>query len=522
MSGLSFEPLTPTSFLERSATVFARRPAVLDGALTLTYAQLWQRVRQVAGGLAGAGVRPGDRVAVLAANGHMLLEATFAVPAAGAVLVPMNIRLSPGELAYILDHAEVSVLLHDDGLASAARAAAGASAARPLLVPPAAYEALLAGAEPLLIPVEDELAPLSINYTSGTTGRPKGVVYHHRGAYLQAMAMALHARLDAASGYLWTLPMFHCHGWCFPWAVTLAGGRHVCLPKVEPGQAWRLIREHRVTHLCGAPTVLTSLLAHRDAPTGPLDPRLLACVGGAPPSPALLGRALQAGIDVIHLYGLTETYGPAAICQPQPEWAGLDAAERAALTARQGVGNVIAQRVRVVDAHGEDVPADAATVGEIAMRGNDVMVGYHRDPAATGKAAPDGWFRTGDLAVSHPDGYVQVVDRAKDVIISGGENIASVEVENALVDHPAVQEAAVVARPDPHWGEVPVAYVSLAAGASVTENELAEHVKGRLAHFKAPREVVFCDLPKTSTGKIQKTVLRERAAGGGSGQASST
>ncbi|MEO3791729.1 AMP-binding protein [Nonomuraea sp. B10E15] len=521
MSGLSFEPLTPTSFLERSATVFARRPAVLDGALTLTYAELWQRVRQVAGGLAGAGVRPGDRVAVLAANGHMPLEATFAVPAAGAVLVPMNIRLSPGELAYILDHAEVSVLLHDDGLASTARAAAGASAARPLLLPPAAYDALRAGAEPLLIPVEDELAPLSINYTSGTTGRPKGVVYHHRGAYLQAMAMALHARLDAASGYLWTLPMFHCHGWCFPWAVTLAGGRHVCLPKVEPGQAWRLIREHRVTHLCGAPTVLTSLLAHQDAPAGPLDPRLLACVGGAPPSPALLGRALEAGIDVIHLYGLTETYGPAAICQPQPEWADLDAAERAALTARQGVGNVVAQRVRVVDAHGDDVPADAATVGEIAMRGNDVMVGYHRDPAATGRAAPDGWFRTGDLAVSHPDGYVQVVDRAKDVIISGGENIASVEVENALVSHPAVQEAAVVARPDPHWGEVPVAYVSLAAGASVTEGELVEHVRGRLAHFKAPREVAFCDLPKTSTGKIQKAVLRERAAGG-PGQASST
>ncbi|MBF8193842.1 AMP-binding protein, partial [Nonomuraea sp. K274] len=453
------------------------------------------------------------RVAVLAPNGHLLLESTFGVPAAGAVMVPMNIRLSAGELAYIIDHAEVSVLLHDEELGALAREAAAASRSRPRLVSSGGYEALLAGADPLLVRVEDELSPLSINYTSGTTGRPKGVVYHHRGAYLQALAMALHTRLDAASGYLWTLPMFHCNGWCFPWAVTLAGGRHICLRKVEPAQAWRLIRAHRVTHLCGAPTVLTSLLAHRDAPPAALDPRLLACVGGAPPSPALLGRALRAGIDVIHLYGLTETYGPAAICQPQPEWSALGAGELAGLTARQGVGNVIAQRIRVVDANGDDVPADAVTVGEIAVRGNDVMVGYHRDPEATEKAAPGGWFRTGDLAVWHPDGYVQIVDRAKDVIISGGENIASVEVENALVSHPAVQEAAVVARPDPHWGEVPVAYVALTAGAIATEDELIEHVRGRLAHFKAPKAVSFRELPKTSTGKIQKTVLREWAAG---------
>ncbi|MFC4117683.1 AMP-binding protein [Nonomuraea zeae] len=514
MTGLSFEPLTPTSFLERAAAVFARRVAVVDGELTLTYTELWDRVRLLAGGLSGAGVRPGDRVGLLAANGHLLLESTFGVPAAGAVMVPMNIRLSPGELAYIIDHAEVSVLLHDDEHAELAAAACAGSRARPRRVSGGEYEQLLAGAEPLLVRVDDELSPLSINYTSGTTGRPKGVVYHHRGAYLQALAMALHTRLDAAGGYLWTLPMFHCHGWCFPWAVTLAGARHVCLPKVDPPLAWRLIRTHRVTHLCGAPTVLTSLLAHPDAPTGPLEPRLLACVGGAPPSPALIARALRAGIDVIHLYGLTETYGPAVICQPQPEWSDLDAGELAAVTARQGVGNVIAQRIRVVDEQGGDVPADAATIGEIAVRGNDVMVGYHRDPGATEKAAPDGWFRTGDLAVLHPDGYVQLVDRAKDVIISGGENIASIEVENALVSHPAVEEAAVVARPDAHWGEVPVAYVSLAAGASATEGELIQHVRDRLAHFKAPKAIVFGDLPKTSTGKIQKNVLRERAATG--------
>ncbi|MEV0621891.1 long-chain-fatty-acid--CoA ligase [Nonomuraea sp. NPDC050404] len=522
MRGLSYEPLTPTSFLRRSAAVFGPRLAVVDGDLELTYAELSERVLRLSGALAGIGVRPGDRVAVLAANGHLLLEATFGVPAAGAVMVPMNIRLSAGELAYILDHAEVSVLLHDDALTGLAHAAAaetgvtafgsgsGVVAGAIRLVSATECEALLGTAEPRLEPVEDELAPLSINYTSGTTGRPKGVVYHHRGAYLQALAMALHTKLDAASSYLWTLPMFHCHGWCFPWAVTLAGARHVCLPKVEPGPAWRLIRDHRVTHLCGAPTVLTSLLAHPDAPTGPLEPRLLACVGGAPPSPALLSRALQAGIDMIHLYGLTETYGPAVICQPQPEWRGLPVEESAALAARQGVGNVIAQPIRVVGEDGGDVPADAATIGEIAVRGNDVMAGYHRDPAATAKAAPDGWFRTGDLGVVHPDGYVRLVDRAKDVIISGGENIASVEVENALVGHPGVQEAAVVARPDAHWGEVPVAYVSLAAGASVTEAELIEHVRARLAHFKAPKAIHFGELPKTSTGKIQKNVLRER------------
>jgi fatty-acyl-CoA synthase len=305
--------------------------------------------------------------------------------------------------------------------------------------------------------------------------------------------------------------MFHCHGWSFPWAVTAAGGTHVCLRKVDAAVAWALIRQHSVTHLCGAPTVLTMLLGHADAPRAALEPRLLAATGGAPPSPALLARALQAGIDVLHLYGLTETYGPAVICEPQPEWADLPPEELAVLYARQGVGNVIAQPVRVVDAAGQDVPADAATMGEIALRGNDVMLGYHRDPEATRAAAPDGWFRTGDLGVRHPDGYVQLADRAKDVIISGGENISSVEVENALLDHPLVLEAAVVARADEHWGEVPVAYVSLVDGAEVDPSELVDHVRGRLARFKAPRDVVFGELPKTSTGKIQKNVLRARA-----------
>ncbi len=514
MRDLSFEPMTPTSFLRRSAVVFAKQTAVVDEGLRLTYAQLWERVRLLAGGLASLGVRPGDRVAALAANSHMMLEATFGIPASGAVMVPLNIRLSTSELAYILDHAQVSVVLCDTELTEKAGEAASMSSERPRLIsmadPSSGYEALLNGADPLLVEIEDERSPLSINYTSGTTGVPKGVVYHHRGAYLQALAMALHTKLDPSSSYLWTLPMFHCHGWCFPWAVTAAGAKHVCLAKVDPGRAWQLIRQEEVTHLCGAPTVLTSMLADAAAPESELSPRLLACVGGAPPSPSLLERALKAGIDVIHLYGLTETYGPAVICQPQPEWQGLPPDRLASYYARQGVGNVIAQPVRVLDADGNDVPADAATVGEIAIRGNDVMLGYHRDAEATLASAPDGWFRSGDLAVLHPDGYVQLVDRKKDVIISGGENIASVEVENALASHPKVLEAAIVACPDPHWGEVPIAYVTLSAGSTLNEAELIAYARDRLAHFKVPKAIIFTELPKTSTGKIQKNLLRQR------------
>ncbi|MGH3318746.1 MAG: AMP-binding protein [Streptosporangiaceae bacterium] len=513
MRDLSYEPLSPTRLLERSAYVFRDKTAVVDGDRRFTYPELWERARRAAGALAAGGVRPGDRVAVLAPNTRLLLEATFAVPAAGAVLVAMNTRLAPAELAYILDHAEARVLLYDPDLAGPALQAAERAETSPLLVPDDDYERRLRAAEPLLVPVDDERAPLSINYTSGTTGQPKGVVYHHRGAYLQGLAMAMHTRLGPDSTYLWTLPMFHCNGWCFPWAVTAAGATHVCLPAIDPALAWRLIRDEGVTHLCGAPTVLGSLLHHPDAPKAPLFPRPLACTGGAPPSPALLARAASAGIDVIHLYGLTETYGPAAICQPQPGWEGLSTDKLARLTARQGVGNVIAERLRVVDSHGGDVAADGATVGEIALRGNDLMLGYYKDESGTEAAAPDGWFRTGDLGVTHPDGYVELVDRAKDIIISGGENIASVEVEQALDAHPDVLESAVVARPDPHWGEVPVAYVTVRESTAVTERDLIDHVRGLLARFKAPKAIVFGALPKTSTGKLQKTVLRDRAAG---------
>jgi fatty-acyl-CoA synthase len=352
---------------------------------------------------------------------------------------------------------------------------------------------------------------ISINYTSGTTGGPKGVMYHHRGAFLQSLAMAYHVGLDLSSGFLWTLPMFHCNGWCFTWAVTAAGATHLCLRRVDPAEIWSFLRAGEVSHFNGAPTVLTSVAYHPAAEAGPTPRRVHVATGGAPPTPTLLERMDHLGIEVTHLYGLTETYGPVVICDWRPEWDSLGAPDQARLKARQGVGNVIAQPARVVDAEGADVPADGATMGEIALRGNDLMLGYYRDPEATATAVPDGWFRTGDLGVSHANGYIELRDRAKDVIVSGGENIASVEVEQALASHPAVLEVAVIALPDPRWGEVPAAYVTLQEGASATEDELVAHVRDRLAHFKAPKRVVFGPLPKTSTGKIQKYVLRDQA-----------
>jgi fatty-acyl-CoA synthase len=516
MDALSFEPLTPVSFLRRSALVYADRPAVVSQGRTFTYAEHWERVQRLAGMLHGLGVAPGDRVAVLAPNTHVLLEASTGVGAGGAVLVALNVRLQPGEIATILDHSGAGLLLVDrellgvgeeavrraDGSVRVVVAGAGEGGADE-------YEDLLAAAEPRFVPVQDERSLLSLNYTSGTTGTPKGVMYHHRGAYLQALAMAYHARLDLSSTYLWTLPMFHTNGWCFPWAVTAAGALHVCLRAVVPDVVWRKLREESVTHFCAAPTVLTSL-AGADA-ARPLGRRVLAMTGGAPPSPALLRRMHELDIEVLHLYGLTETFGPAALCDWRPEWDERGADERARLLARQGVGNVVAERVRVVDDTGADVPADGETLGQVAVRGNNVMLGYFRDEEATRSAAPDGWFRTGDLGVMHPDGYVELRDRLKDIIISGGENISSIEVENVLVQHPGVEEAAVVGVPHQHWGEVPVAFVSPRDGAAVDPDELIGFVRDRLAHFKAPKAVVLGDLPKTSTGKIQKNVLRDNA-----------
>jgi fatty-acyl-CoA synthase len=508
---LSYEPLTPVSFLDRAAAAHGDRVAVIDGTERWTYRQLHERCRRLAGALAGpAGGKP---VAVLAPNTHVLLEANFGVPWAGVPLVAVNTRLSASEVGYILGHSEASVLIHDPDFDELVETVLAGLEHPPQRIRAGdEYEDMLAGAEPYALTPDDERSLLSINYTSGTTGRPKGVMYHHRGAYLQALAMVGHTGLSPSAVHLWTLPMFHCNGWCFPWAVTAAAGTHVCLRKVDPAEVWRLIRDEGVTHLNGAPTVLSMLAYAPDA--APLAAGVRVATGGAPPSPAILRRMEELGFDVTHLYGLTETFGPAMICDWRPEWNGLDTGAKARLKARQGVGNMIACTARVIAADGGDVPADGQTVGQIALRGNNVMLGYLKDPEATAAAAPDGWFRTGDLGVLHPDGYVELRDRSKDIIVSGGENIASVEVEQAIADHPAVLEVAVIAVPDERWGEVPAAYVTLQDGATATEAEIIEHVHARLARFKAPKTVVFGQLPKTSTGKIQKYVLREGAWAG--------
>ncbi len=509
----AFEPLTPTTFLLRSGRIYADRTAVIDGEQRSTYAEFLERCLRLSGALRNMGVAEGGRVAVLAPNTHVLLEAHYGVPFAGAVLVALNPRLSAAELATIVAHAGAQVLVYDYEFEGVAREIAARVSPELRLVrggrPDDQYELLIESAAPWHRPVTDERGLLSINYTSGTTGSPKGVMYHHRGAYLQALAMAMETRLDCDSTFLWTLPMFHCNGWCFPWAVTTAGAAHLCLRKFDPGVVWDHLRNSGVTHFNGAPTVLIMLAWHAGA--APLPRPVRVGTGGAPPTPAILQRMAELGMEVTHLYGLTETFGPAVICEWRGEWSQLGLEEQARLKARQGVGNVISSEVRVVDVHGRDVPADGTTLGEIALRGNNVMLGYYQDEIATRKAMPDGWFRTGDLGVMHAYGYVEIKDRSKDIILSGGENIASIEVERALCAHPAVLEAAVVAGPDPTWGEVPVAFVALKSGGAASEGDLVAHVRERLAHFKAPKRIVFGELPKNATGKVQKFVLRERA-----------
>jgi fatty-acyl-CoA synthase len=513
MADFTFTPLTPTASLERAAHVFGERVAVVDGDRRFTYREYHQRSHRLTGVLADLGVAPGDRVAALCTNSHVMLEMHHGVPLRGAVLVPLNTRLSEAEHRYILEHSGAKVLVATHELADRARALGEQLGVRVLLAggEEDEYGELLATAEPAPVPVTDETAPLAINYTSGTTGRPKGVVYHHRGAYLQALAMTFHARLDDRSSYLWTLPMFHCNGWCFTWATAAAAATNVCLRQIDPPLIWQLLRDEGVTHYSAAPTVLGMVANAREAQGDPLPRRVQVHTGGAPPTPTLLQRLDALGMDVTHLYGLTETYGPVALNDWKHEWDDLPAADQARLKARQGVGNVIAEGLRVVDDRGRDVPDDATTVGEIVARGNDVMLGYYRDDAATEAVTVDGWFRTGDLAVMHPDGYVEIKDRSKDIIISGGENIASVEVERVIDEHPDVLESAVVGLPDEKWGQVPVAYVTLRDGADVEPAEIIAHVRDRLARFKAPKAVQFGSLPKTSTGKIQKKVLRAQA-----------
>ena len=500
-------PLTPLAFLERSTAAFPDRVAVVDGDLQLTWAEFRERARRLACALQAHGIEHGDRVAFLAPNGHELLEAHFGVPWSGGVLVAVNTRLMPEEIGYILEHSGARLLVVDPALEHLVPDETQAE----VLHCGGSYEDLLAAApagepEPRL---ETEDDTISINYTSGTTGRPKGVMYTHRGAYLNAIAEMHHARIDSRSVYLWTLPMFHCNGWCFTWGVTAAAATHVCLRKLEPPAVWQLFDEAGVTHMCGAPTVLVMLGA--DDAAHPLERPIVVTTAGAPPPPAVIARTEALGFSINHVYGLTETYGPITICEWNPAWDDLDAADRARLKARQGLQVVTADAVRVLDAEMRDVPADAETMGEVVMKGNNVMKGYFADQEATAAAFRGGWFHSGDLAVMHPDGYIEIRDRAKDIIISGGENISTVEVEKVLVSHPDVLEAAVVAMPDEKWGERPKAYVSLRADSTLTEPELIAFARETLPGFKAPSAVEFGELPKTSTGKVKKYELRERA-----------
>jgi len=523
--------LSPLMLLERTLHVFPDKLGVVDGDRRLTYAEFGARVYRLASALRRRGVGYGDRVAVLCRNAAEVLEAHFAVPQLGAALVPINVRLSAEEIGYILNHAGARALILDHELAAVvatvraglpdlelvigvdlAARHGGQPAEPPGGLVDVAYEALLAEGSPEPFPalVDDEEQTISINYTSGTTGRPKGVMVTHRGGYLNALGEIFTAGLDSQSAYLWTLPMFHCNGWCFPWAVTGAGATHVCLPSVDPQRIFRLVDTEQVTHFCGAPTVLITLLAERPSPDYRFPRPLRVLTAAAPPPPAVLERFEAMGADVTHVYGLTEVYGPHTVCQWKPEWDRLPADERARLKARQGVGYLHAPELRVVDEHMRDVPADGETLGEVVMRGNNLMKGYYRDEPATAQAFRGGWFHSGDLGVMHPDGYIELRDRQKDIIISGGENISTIEIERALYQHPSVLEVAVIAVPDDKWGEVPKAFVTLQPGSQVTAEELIAFARQRLAHFKCPRAIAFGPLPKTSTGKIQKFVLRDR------------
>ncbi|MDA8051796.1 MAG: acyl-CoA synthetase [Rhodospirillales bacterium] len=525
----NYAPLSPLSFLARTEAVFPDRLAAIDGMRRFTWRETAARCRRLASALGGLGVRPGETVALLAPNTAAALEAHFGVPMAGAVLNAINVRLDAPTITYILEHGEAKALLADRefGPLAAQALAALPAGRRPMLVDlddpahPAeplpgalAYEALLARGDPafpICLP-KDEWGSISLNYTSGTTAKPKGVLYHHRGAYLNAIGNALVWGLSAGSVYLWTLPMFHCNGWCFPWTVTAFAGTHVCLRRVDAAAIYEAIAAHGVTHLCGAPVVMNMLLNAPAESMRDLGGRRVAMMtaGAAPPAAVIEGME-RLGFDITHVYGLTETYGPAMVCDWHPEWNALPAPEQARLKARQGVPYHVQEGMIVADsATLAPVPCDGATMGEVFMRGNIVMRGYLKDPEATEKAFAGGWFHTGDLGVCHPDGYVELKDRAKDIIISGGENISTIEVEGVLYRHPAVLEAAVVARPDPQWGETPCAFVTLKEGQSATEGDIISFCRDNMAHFKAPKSVIFGPLPKTSTGKIQKFVLRAR------------
>ena len=506
--------LTPLTFLRRNAQALGEHTAVVHGDRRFTYAELGERCNRLASALLDRGLQKHDRVALLCPNIPPLLEAHFGVPLAGGVLVPMNTRASAEDIAYILGDSGAKYLIVDDELRELTEEA-GLDDVESIGVTDSGdgddpYEELLQSGspEPLDTELDDEDEPISINYTSGTTGESKGAIYTHRGAYLRAHGVALETRLGYDSVHLWTLPMFHCDGWCLTWGVTAAGGTHVCLRKVEPERIWKLLDEEGVTHYSGAPTIHNSIVNHDDAHR--LEQRVTVPTGGSPPTPTTLKKMRELNLHPIHLYGLTETYGPVMSCSWQPRWDELELDEQATILSRQGHTYNGADLVRVVDDDMEDVPRDGETIGEVIMRGNSVLVGYHNKPEETEEAFKGGWFHSGDLAVWHTDGYVELRDRSKDIIISGGENISSIEVEQALASHPAVLEAAVVAMPDEKWGERPKAFVELKSGEDLSEEDVVSFCRENLAKFKCPGAVEFGELPRTGTGKVQKFVLRER------------
>ena len=528
----NFVPLSPVSFVERSAEVFGGRPAVIHGARRYTWAQLRERSARLAAALRAGGVGRGSTVSLMLPNTPEMVEAHYAVPALGAVLNTLNTRLDAALLAWQMNHCEAQVLITDREFAPVMAEALRllkTEHGRELLVVDVAdseytgpgdglgsveYETWLAAHPPLarLEGPADEWDAIAVSYTSGTTGDPKGVVTHHRGAYLNAVCNAATWTMPHFPRYLWTLPMFHCNGWCFPWTVALLGGVHVCLRKVEAQAILAAMREHGVDHYCAAPIVHNLLISAPAEWRAGITQQVRGMVAGAAPPAAMIEGMAKIGFDITHVYGLTEVYGPAAVAVKHESWAAQSLSEQTRLNGRQGVRYVLQEGMSVFDPDTlAEVPADGQTMGEIMFRGNIVMKGYLKNPAATDKAFAGGWFHTGDLAVIEPDRYVKIKDRSKDIIISGGENISSIEVEDALYRHPAVLSCAVVARPDPKWGETPVAYVETQAGATVTAADLIAHCKGLLAHYKVPREIRFEPIPKTSTGKIQKFQLRERA-----------
>ena len=524
----NFQPLTPLTFLERAAAVFPDRLAIVHGPLRRNYRDFYARSRRLASALAQRGFKRGDTVAVMLANTPAMLECHYGVPMCGAVLNTLNTRLDAAALAFMLDHGEAKALIVDREFSALMGEALTLCQRRPLLIDyddpeyagPGAglggldYEALLSEGDEhyTWVPPRDEWDAISLNYTSGTTGDPKGVVYHHRGANLLAIGNVVTADMGRHPVYLWTLPMFHCNGWCFPWSISVKAGVHVCLRQVRAKQMYELIAEHGVTHLCGAPIVMSTLLNAPDHEKRALPHLVRFFTAAAPPPAAVLAAMREAGFEVTHLYGLTETYGPAVVNDWQDHWSELPADEQAALKSRQGVRYHALEALDVIDPETmQSAPPDGQTLGEVMFRGNVVMKGYLKNKASTDKAFEGGWFHSGDLGVKYPDGYVQLKDRSKDIIISGGENISSIEVEDALFQHPAVQLAAVVARPDDKWGETPCAFVELKPEMSASAQELIEWCKGRLARYKCPRHILFMEIPKTSTGKVQKFMLRERA-----------